>query len=288
MIVITGATGQLGHLIAEQLVQRVPPHLVGASVRDMGKAAGLQALGVRVRQGDFNDPASLRHSFEGAEQVLVVSSNARARGEDTLAQHRSAIDAARAVGARRIVYTSHMGASATSAFPPMLDHAATEDMLRQSGLAWTALRHGFYAASGIALMGDALRTGVLEAPADSKVSWTAHADLAKAAAVILAHEGQYDGPTPPLTGAEALDLADLAGIASALLQRPVHRQVIGDEDLKAKMAARGAPGPAAKIALGFYAASRNGEFAQVDPALERVLGRRPTAMRDLIAAAVRS
>ncbi len=226
MIVITGATGQLGRLIVEQLVRRVPAGQMGASVRDLGKAAGLQALGIRVRQGDFNDPASLRHSFEGAEQVLIVSSNARAQGGDPLAQHRSAIDAARAVGARRIAYTSHMAASATSAFPPMLDHAATEDMLRQSGLAWTALRHGFYAASGIALMGNALKTSVLEAPADGKVSWTAHADLAEAAAVILAHEGQYDGPTPPLTGAEALDLADLAAIASALLQHPVPRWIL--------------------------------------------------------------
>lgn len=287
MIVITGATGQLGRMLVEQFVRRVPAGQVGASVRDMGKAAGLQALGVRVRQGDFNDPASLRHSFEGAVQVLIVSSNARSQGGDPLAQHRSAIDAARAVGARRIAYTSHMAASATSAFPPMLDHAATEDMLRQSGLAWTALRHGFYAASGIALMGDALKPGVLEAPADGKVSWTAHADLAEAAAVILAHEGQYDGPTPPLTGAEALDLADLAAIASALLQHPVPRQVIGDEALRAKMVARGAPSPAVDIALGLYAASRNGEFSQVDPTLGRLLGRNPTTVRDLLAAAIR-
>ncbi len=282
MIVITGATGQLGCLIVEQLVHRVPAGQVGASVRDLGKAAGLQALGVRVRQGDFSDPASLRHSFENAGQVLIVSSNARAQGGDPLAQHRSAIDAARAVGARRIAYTSHMGASGASAFLPMLDHAATEDMLRQSGLAWTALRHGFYAASGIALMGEALKTGVLEAPADGKVSWTAHADLAEAAAVIMAHEGRYDGPTPPLTGAEALDLADLAAIASALLQRLVHRRTIGDEDLRAKMAARGAPSSAAEIALGLYAASRNGEFASIDPKLEQLLGRRPTTVRDLL------
>ena len=287
MIVITGATGQLGRLIAEQLVHRVPPHQVGVSVRDPGKAAGLQALGVRVRQGDFNEPASLRHSFEGAGQVLIVSSNARAQGGDPLAQHRSAIDAARAVGVRRIVYTSHMGASARSAFPPMLDHAATEDMLRQSGLAWTALRHGFYAASGIALMGEASKTGVLEAPADGKVSWTAHADLAEAAAAILAHEGRYDGPTPLLTGAEALDLADLAAIASSLLHHPVRRKVIGDEELRAKMLARGAPGAVVEIALGLYAASRNGEFATVDPTLEGLLGRPPATVRDLLAAAIR-
>ena len=286
MIVITGATGTLGRAVVEHLVKRVPANQVGVSVRDPKAVADLEALGVRVRQGDFVDPASLRHAFEGAVQVLIVSSNARASGGDPLAQHRSAIDAARAVGAKRIVYTSHMAASATSAFPPMLDHAATEAMLADSGLAWTALRHGFYAASGVMLMGDALETGVIEAPADGKVAWTAHADLAEAAAVVLADEGRYDGPTPPLTGPHALDLADLAAIASEVTGRPVRRQVITDEELKAKMAARGAPPAAAAITLGLFAASRKGEFVTLDPTLERLLGHPPIGMRAVIAQTV--
>lgn len=283
MIIDTGATGQLGRAIVEKLIERVPASGVGVSVRDVAKAAPLAAAGVRVRSGDFDQPEALRHAFEGATQVLIVSSNARAYGGDTLAQHRTAIAAARAAGARRIVYTSHMAASAASAFPPMLDHAATEAMLAESGLAWTALRNGFYAASGLALMGDALTTGVLEAPADGAVSWTAHADLAEAAAIVLADEGRYDGPTPPLTGSQALDLAAIASIASEL-GRPVRRVVISDDDLRARMAAHGAPAPRAAIALGLYHASRRGEFAAVDPTLARLLGRAPVTMRDLLAA----
>ncbi|MBC8090343.1 MAG: NAD(P)H-binding protein [Phycisphaerae bacterium] len=287
MIVVTGATGQLGRAIVEQLVARVSADKVGASVRNPEKAADLQALGVRVRQGDFAAPASLEHAFEGATQVLIVSSNAAAYGGDPLAQHRAAITAALAAGVGRIVYTSHMAVSATSAFPPMRDHHATEAMLRESGLAWTALRHGFYAASGVALMGDALTTGVFEAPADGAVSWTAHADLAEAAARVLADAGRYDGPTPPFTGSEALDLAGLASIASDLTGRFVQRKTLLDEELRTRMAARGAPVRAAEITLGLFAASRNGEFAAVDPTLERLLGRRPTSMRDVIAERVR-
>lgn len=283
MIIVTGATGNLGRAIVEKLVDRVPANQVGASVRDPGKAADLAALGVRVRQGDFGVPESLRHAFEGATQLLIVSSNAGAYGGDPLAQHRSAIEAARAAGAGRIVYTSHMAASDSSAFPPMLDHHATEEMLRQSGLAWTALRNGFYASSGIFMMGDALKTGIIEAPADGKVAWTAHADLAEAAAIILANEGRYDGPTPPLTGSQALDLADLAGIASDLLNRPVRREILTDLDLRAKMVARGASERFALITLGVYVASRKGEFAPADPTLERLLGRRPISLRDLLA-----
>ncbi|WP_375402013.1 NAD(P)H-binding protein [uncultured Sphingomonas sp.] len=287
MIVVTGATGELGRAIVQKLVGLVPAAQVGASVRDPGKARELEALGVRVRRGDFGDPDSLPHAFEGTEQLLIVSSNARASGGDPLAQHRSAVEAARAVGVRRIIYTSHMAANGTSAFPPMLDHAATEGMLAACGTAWTALRNGFYAASGIALMGDALETGVIEAPADGKVAWTAHADLAEAAAIVLAGGERFEGPTPPLTGAEALDLGDMAGIASDLLGRPVRRETITEELLRAKMTARGAPEGAVAMVSGLHTASRAGEFAPADPTLARLLGRTPTSMRALIAQKLR-
>ncbi len=287
MIIVTGASGHLGHLIVEKLVDRITVGQVGVSVRDPSKAGDLEALGVRVRHGDFADPDSLRNAFEGATQVLIVSSNVGASGGDPLAHHRAAIVAADAAGARRIVYTSHMGASDASAFLPMRDHHDTEDMLRECGLPWTALRNGFYAASGIQLMGDALTTGLLEAPADGKVAWTAHADLAEAAAIILTDEGRYDGPTPPLTGLQALDLADLASIASELLDKPVRRQTLADEDLRARMAARGAPERATSMVLGLYEASRRGEFATVDPTLERLLGRRPVGVRELMQLKVR-
>ena len=283
MIIVTGANGQLGQAIVEKLVERVPAGQVGVSVRDPEKASALTALGVRVRRGDFADPASLSDAFEGATQVLIVSSNASAYGGDPLAQHRAAIEAARAAGAGRIIYTSHMAASSTSLFPPMRDHAATEEMLSQSGVAWTALRNGFYASSGLMFLGDALKTGVLDVPADGKVSWTAHADLAEAAAILLADEGQYEGPTPPLTGVQALDLADLAAIASNLQSQPVHRQIVPDEDFQAKMAAYGMPAHVVDIMLGFYRASRQGEFAAVDLTLASLLGRSPIPLRDVMA-----
>jgi NAD(P)H dehydrogenase (quinone) len=283
MIIVTGATGNLGRAIVKKLLERMPASRVGATCRDPEKAAELSALGVRVRRGDFADPASLTAAFQGAAQVLIVSSNAGAQGGDPLAHHDAAIKAAKAAGAKRIVYTSHMAASPVSAFPPMRDHAATETMLSGSGLAWTALRNGFYGASGIAMMGDALKTGLLETAQDGKFSWAAHEDLAEAAAIILADEGKYDGPTPALTGVETLDFGDLAQIASTLEGRPVLRTIITDEEMRAKVAARGAPARAAEMVMGLYIAARNGEFAQIDPALERLLGRPPITMRNLMA-----
>ena len=90
----------------------------------------------------------------------MVSSNAGAEGDDPMDQHRNVVAAARDAGVGRIVYTSHMSASPTSAFPPMHTHHATEQMLRESGLAWTSLRNGFYASSIVDLLRDPI-----EAPA---------------------------------------------------------------------------------------------------------------------------
>jgi NAD(P)H dehydrogenase (quinone) len=283
MFIVTGATGQLGHAIVEKLIGRVPADQVGVSVREPAKAAEHERMGVRVRHGDFTDPASQRRAFEGGRQLLLVSSNARASGGDTLAQHRAAIEAARAVGIERIVYTSQMAASATSKFPPMHDHAATEELLRASGIGWTALRHGFYASSALMLLGDGPERGVVAAPADGKVAWTAHADLAEADAIFLTNGARHDGPTPPLTGPQALDLAELAAIASQLLGRPVARSVVADDEMRARMLSRGAPAGAVDVMMGLYAASRAGEFTTVDPTLERLLGRRPLDMRAVLA-----
>ena len=135
-------SGKLGSRVVECLLGDPSAGPIAVSTRDPDKAGDVARRGVRVRRGDFGDPDSLPSAFEGASQLLIVSSNAAAHGGDPIAQHRAAIDAAQAAGVHRIVYTSHMGASHSSAFAPMRTHAATEDMLRTSGMEWTALRNG--------------------------------------------------------------------------------------------------------------------------------------------------
>jgi NAD(P)H dehydrogenase (quinone) len=280
MIIVTGGTGRLGSQIVDRLLDRVSADQVGVSVRDTDRAGDLAVRGVRVRHGDFTDPNSLTNAFEGATQVLIVSTDQT--GEAAVAQHVAAIDAACDAGAKRILYTSHQGAADDSVFAPMLDHAATERYLLKTGTSFTALRNGFYAGTVRHLLGQALETGELVAPADGPVSWTAHADLAEAAAIILADEGRFDGPTPPLTAPNALDLADIAGIVSDLTGRTIRRVVADDAEWTATMIGHGVPADQANTLLGMFHAARRGEFATTGPELENLLQRAATPVRSAL------
>ena len=280
MYVITGATGQLGSQIVDQLLERVPAETVGVSVRDVAKAASLAERGVRVRAGDFTEPASLAHAFEGAQKVLVVS--ASIRGSGAVAANRAAVDAARSAGAERILYTSHQAASKDSLFAAQPTHAETEEYVAGLGVPFTALRNGFYASTLGFLITGAVETGQLVAPADGPVSWTAHADLAEAAAIALSTEGVLDGVTPALTAPDLLDLEAVAATLADITGRTVTRVVVDDDEWRTTAVGRGLPPAAADFTLGLYRAARRGEFAVTDPMLEALLGRRPRSVRSVL------
>lgn len=273
MIIITGATGNLGGRIVDRLLERVPAQTIGVSVRDAGKAAGLAARGISVREGDFTQPETLKSSFAGADHVLIVS--AAIRGGGALEANCAAVDAAVAAGASRILYTSHQAASETSLFAPQRVHAATKDYLARQGVPFVALSNGFYAdALGIHL-DTALSTGLITAPEDGPVSWTAHDDLAEAAAIALTDTDGPTGVSSPLTASASLDLADIAAILSRLTGRTITRVTIGDDEWKAAAIDRGLPPMVADFSLGMFQAARRGEFDVVSPTLEATLGREP-------------
>lgn len=280
MIVITGATGALNGATVDHLLERVPAGDVVVAVRDPAKAGRFADRGVTVRHGDYAAPASLPAAFAGADQLLLVSSSDP--GADAVSLHRAAIDAAVAAGVGRILYTSHQGAAPDSPFGPGRDHAATEALLAGSGVAWTSLRNGFYTHSLAWLAGPWHETGVITVPADGPVSWTAREDAAEAAAVILASDGAYDGPTT-LTASAAPTFADVARIASELTGRPVERVVVDPDEWVAAQLAAGRPEAVARFTLGMYQAAAAGFFAGTDPLLATLLGREPRTVRDVLA-----
>ena len=285
MIVVTGATGHLGGAVIESLLHRVQPGRIIASARDTAKAQLLATKGVQVRSGDFDDPRGLSGTFAGARQVLIVSADKL--GEQALRLHRNAIDAARAAGVGRVLYTSHAAARSGSPFAPADQHAGTEADLISSGLDYTSLRHGFYAESCLHMIGDGLKSGELRVPADGPVCWTARDDLAEADAVVLADEGCLDGISPPLTASEALTMAEVAMIASEVTGREVRHVTVSDEAWRDMKVAAGMPQIYADMLLGTFRAARRGDFAVTDSTLQTLLGRHPKSFRDVLAASLK-
>ncbi|WP_372629426.1 SDR family oxidoreductase [Cohnella sp.] len=279
MILVTGANGKLGRGVVEQLLKRIPAEQIGVSVRDVSQAQDLVERGVRVRHGDFANAESLLDAFEGASQVLLVSTGIL--GDAGIRQHQTAIDTAKKSGAGRVLYTSHMGSSSTSYFPLMIHHAATEDLLKESGVRHTSLRNGFYASSLVGLLGDAVSTGELIVPEDGPIAWTTHADLAEATAAILT-EKNWDGSSPNLTASEAIDMEGVAAMVSDIVGRPIYRKVVTDEEYRAYLTAQGFPEMRIVITLGLFRASRNGDFTQTSTALADLIGRRALTLRDFL------
>jgi NAD(P)H dehydrogenase (quinone) len=280
MIIITGATGALNGATAEHLLKHMPASEIVVAVRDTAKAQHFADCGVTVRRGDYADPGSLPGAFAGADQLLLVSSNDP--NADAVSLHRSAIDAAVTAGVGRILYTSHQGAALDTPFAPGRVHAATEQLLAKSGVAWTSLRNGFYAHSLNWLAGPWRETGVIAVPADGPVSWTTREDAAEAAGVILASNGAYEGPTT-LTAGAAPTFDEVADIASELTGRTIERVVMDQDEWLAAQIAAGQPEFMARFTLSMYQAAQEGFFSGVDPLLATLLGREPQTVRDVLA-----
>ncbi|WP_371814177.1 NmrA family NAD(P)-binding protein [Phycicoccus sp. HDW14] len=182
-IVVTGATGQLGHLVVEALLRRgADPADVVATGRDLTKVADLAARGVRTVAADYADPESLRAAFEGADRVLLVSGSEVGQ---RLPQHTNVVAAAKAAGVGLLAYTSIANAE-TSGVQLAAEHVATEQVIRDSGLPWVFLRNSWYLENYTPQVPTYLEHGaVLGAAADGRISAATRADYADAAAAVL-------------------------------------------------------------------------------------------------------
>lgn len=279
MITMTGATGALNGRTVDHLLQTVGPADLTLVVRDPSRAGRFAERGVAVRRGDYADPTSLPSAFEGADRLLLVSSNDR--GADAVALHAAAVDAARIAEVGHVLYTSHQGAHAASPFGPARDHAATEALLAASGLRWTALRNGFYAHSLEWMLGPWRESGVVAVPADGPVSWTSREDAAEAAAVLLLSDELPQGPVT-LTAADAPRFADLARWAGEAAHRDVGFEVVDEDEWARRAIAAGQPEAAVPFTLGFFRAASGGFFAGTAPTLPDLLGREPVTARSVV------
>jgi NAD(P)H dehydrogenase (quinone) len=281
-VVVSGASGQLGRLVAEQLLGRLPVEeliLVSRSPHDMAEFA---ERGVEVRWGDFDEPESLREAFAGGDRMLLISTMAIGRRVD---QHRAAIDAAVAAGIERVVYTSLTNPVAGHPAGIVIEeHRETEELLRAAPVGWTLMRNSAYAELQVPLGAVAVTYGRLVTNAgDGRVAPISRNDCAAAAAAVLTSDG-HEGQTYEITGPDALSQADIARLLSEVAGRPVRLMHAGDRKLSWGLGRLGTPKPVARAIVDLGVATRQGYFDVVDDAFERVTGRRPRTLREVFVA----
>jgi NAD(P)H dehydrogenase (quinone) len=281
-IVITGASGQFGRLVAEQLLGQLSPADVILVSRSPAALSELAELGAEVRHGDFDEPGSLAGAFSGGDRLLLISTMALGRRVE---QHRAALEAAVKAGVQHVVYTS--STNPVSGHPVGLavdEHRETEGMLRGSGISWTVLRNAAYAELQVPLGAVAITYGRLVTNAgDGRVAPISRNDCATAAAAVLTTSG-HDGQTYEITGPEALTQADIARLLTDVCGRPVKLVPTGDRRLLWGLGRIGTPKPVARTIVDLGIAAREGYYDVVDPAFENLTGRLPRTLRDVLVA----
>ena len=284
MIAITGATGQLGHLVIDALLKTVAAEQIVAIARDPAKAADLTAKGVQVRRADYGDAAALTAALSGVKKLLLISSSEV--GQRT-AQHRNVIEAAKAAGVGFIAYTSLLHAD-RSPLGLAQEHVATERMLTESGIPSALLRNGWYTENYLASVPPALEHGVFIGSAgDGKIASATRADYAEAAARVLTLDNQA-GNVYELAGDEAWTLADLSALLSQQSGKPVVYQNLSEADFKAALLGAGLPEPLAALLANSDAGASKGGLFDDSRQLSALIGRPATplaeSVRDLLAA----
>jgi NAD(P)H dehydrogenase (quinone) len=281
-VIVTGASGHLGRLVADALLERADPSDIVLVTRHPRALRDLAERGVTVRHGDFDDPAALADAFAGGERALLVSTVAVGR---RLAQHRAAIEAASAAGVRHLVYTSFPNPGPGHPVGPIAtEHGETEELLKGSGLEWTILRNATYAElqvmpGALAVAGGKLYTNA----ADGLLVPVSRQDCAAAAAAVLTTAG-HAGVTYDITGPEAFSQAQLADVLSDVSGRRVELVPVGDRMLTWGLTRNGAPKPVARAIVAFGKAIREGYYDLVDPAVSQLIGREPRTLRDVLIA----
>jgi NAD(P)H dehydrogenase (quinone) len=282
MIIVTGASGQLGRLVIEELLQKLPAAQIVAAVRNPDRVQDLAARGVSIRQADYDRPETLDTAFTGADKLLLISSNEVGR---RVPQHKAVIDAAKRVGVKLLAYTSILHAD-TSPMGLAAEHKETESLLKASGIPFVLLRNSWYTENYTASIPAALQHGVFIGSAgDGRIASAARADYAAAAATVLTLEHQA-GQIYELAGDEAYTLTDLAAEISRQSGKTITYQNLSEADFKAALVGAGLPeGFASLLAESDRGASEGGLFDNKGQ-LRQLIGRPTTPLATLVKAAI--
>ncbi len=275
MILVTGANGTVGREVASRLAGHGRVRL---ALRDPGRAGALPAAaGLERVRFDFLDPATFEPALQDVERVFLLRPPALARARREFGPF---IAAMRRAGVSQVVFLSVRGAEGN----PLLPHRQIERLLEGSGMAWTHLRPNDFMQNFTTVhRADIRDAGAVWAPAGhGRTSFVDVRDVAEAAARVLTEPG-HDRRAYALTGGEALDLYEVASVLSEALGRPIAYRNPGVLAFLRHVSGSGNPVALGLVMTGVYTAARLGWAASVSPALESLIGRKPTSFRSFVA-----
>jgi uncharacterized protein YbjT (DUF2867 family) len=273
MIVVTGSTGRVGGLVARRLESA--GHPMRLLVRDPRRAP--QIKGAQVQAAEYGSPETLAKGLQKGDRVFMVS--LWIGGDVRLELHRSFIEAAARADVAQLVYLSFVNAGPNAMFSHAREHGATEEMLRASGVPWAAIRNSMYADD---IPGWFDPDGVAREPGDeARMSFSYRPELADVIAVTLTGPG-HDGKVYNITTPESVSMRELAQTASKVIGEAYDYAPISDAEWIERWKAQGRPDWALEAGLSSYEALRAGELDVVSDDYEKVTGRKPASIAQII------
>ena len=284
-LLVTGASGQLGQLVIEQLLLTVPAGTIVAMVRSPEAGASLAARGVAVRVADYDQPETLDAALDGIERVLLISSSAVGA---RVTQHHNLIEAAKRAGVGLLAYTSLLHADA-SPLGLAGEHRETETLLRASGVPFVLLRNGWYTENYMAALPAALaHHALLGSAGQGRIASAARADYAAAAAAVLTSDEDMAGRVLELAGHEAYTLAALAAEVARQSCEDVAYKDLPPVDYEAALLGAGLPGFLAALLADSDAGAARGALFDEGRQLSRLIKRPTTPLAASVAAALKA
>lgn len=282
MIVVTGATGQLGQLVIKALLKKVPASNIVAAVRNVDKSKDIAALGVQVRHADYSQPATWEGALKGADKVLLISSSEIGQRAK---QHRAVIDAAKKAGVKLLAYTSVLRAD-TSPLGLAAEHKETEAYIRASGVPFVLLRHGWYTENYTAGIPGALAHGAVYGCAgNGRIASATRADYAEADAAVLTADNQA-GKVYELAGDTAYTLAELAAEISRQSGKNIGYVNLPETEYKNVLVKVGLPEAVADLLSDSDTGASKGGLFDDGHQLSKLIGRPTTPLATAVKAAI--
>jgi NAD(P)H dehydrogenase (quinone) len=284
-IIVSGASGQLGSLVIEELLARgvAPANLILVSrTPNTEHLNGYARRGASVRYGDFTRPESLAAAYEGGTRMLLISINGG--GGDRPELHKRAIDAAAGAGVKHIAYTSYVNADRYLDSTIAVDHRRTERLLEESGVAWTMLRNQIYANGLVDQAIELVRDGrfVTHTP-DARVAYVTREDCAAAAAAVLVTAG-HENKAYNITGPDAIGPRELVALASEISGQPVQLVTLTEAEYRRQLAQSGMAEAAINGTISFAAELDSPYLREPSPAVADLTGRPAASVRMLLEA----